>query len=176
MTGSSVRFRSSRGLLSPVERRDSAMPHSLQIIPLYLAEDRLVRTPLPADSDIGRRVGCRQRDFANSIDGLLLGTSFPAGKAPGIFGIAGIFTNPQFQVVIRALNQKKGVDLMSAPKVTTKSGRKAMRARVAREFPYPTEFSPPEPPPPTTGWQRKTGYTPPGKLSLAREWSPRPLR
>ena len=70
--------------------------------------------------------------------------------APGIFGISGIFTNPQFQVVIRALNQKKGVDLMSAPKVTTKSGRKAI-VRVAREFPYPTEFSPPEPPPPTTG-------------------------
>ena len=72
-----------------------------------------------------------------------------AGAAPGIFGIAGIFTNPQFQVVIRALNQKKGVDLMSAPKVTTKSGRKAI-VRVAREFPYPTEFNPPEPPPPTS--------------------------
>ena len=48
-----------------------------------------------------------------------------------------------------ALNQKKGVDLMSAPKVTTKSGRKAI-VRVAREFPYPTEFNPPEPPPPTS--------------------------
>jgi general secretion pathway protein D len=72
-----------------------------------------------------------------------------AGAAPGIFGIAGIFTNPQFQVVIHALNQKKGVDLMSAPKVTTKSGRKAI-VRVAREFPYPTEFNPPEPPPPTS--------------------------
>ena len=77
---------------------------------------------------------------------------FPAasGAAPGIFGIAGIFTNPQFQVVIHALNQKKGVDLMSAPKVTTKSGRKAI-VRVAREFPYPTEFSAPEPPPADTG-------------------------
>ena len=73
-----------------------------------------------------------------------------SGAAPGIFGIAGIFTNPQFQVVIHALNQKKGVDLMSAPKVTTKSGRKAI-VRVAREFPYPTEFNAPEPPPPSTG-------------------------
>jgi Flp pilus assembly secretin CpaC/tetratricopeptide (TPR) repeat protein len=84
---------------------------------------------------------------ANSIDALL-GTTV-IGTAPGIFGIAGIFTNPQFQVVIRALNQKKGVDLMSAPKVTTKSGRKAI-VRVAREFPYPTEFNAPEPPPPST--------------------------
>jgi general secretion pathway protein D len=85
---------------------------------------------------------------ANSIDALIAGV--PTGAAPGIFGISGIFTNPQFQVVIRALNQKKGIDLMSAPKVTTKSGRKAI-VRVAREFPYPTEFSPPEPPPPTSG-------------------------
>jgi general secretion pathway protein D len=84
----------------------------------------------------------------NGIDALL--GNLTGAKAPGIFGISGIFTNPQFQVVIRALNQKKGVDLMSAPKVTTKSGRKAI-VRVAREFPYPTEFSPPEPPPPTTG-------------------------
>jgi general secretion pathway protein D len=98
---------------------------------------------------------------ANSIDALLLGASFPQGKAPGIFGIAGIFTNPQFQVVIRALNQKKGIDLMSAPKVTTKSGRKAI-VRVAREFPYPTEFNPPEPPPPTTGATGATVAPPAG--------------
>ncbi len=84
---------------------------------------------------------------ANSIDALL-GTSV-IGTAPGIFGLAGVFTNPQWQVVIRALSQKKGVDLMSAPKVTTKSGRKAI-VRVAREFPYPTEFNAPEPPPPST--------------------------
>jgi general secretion pathway protein D len=88
---------------------------------------------------------------ANSIDALLAGVIPGANfAAPGIFGVSGIFTNPQFQVVIRALNQKKGVDLMSAPKVTTKSGRKAI-VRVAREFPYPTEFNAPEPPPPSTG-------------------------
>ena len=98
---------------------------------------------------------------ANSIDGLL-GTTV-IGKAPGIFGIAGIFTNPQFQVVIRALNQKKGVDLMSAPKVTTKSGRKAI-VRVAREFPYPTEFNAPEPPPPSTAGGLVRPWSPPGSF------------
>ena len=95
----------------------------------------------------GSGTGPNSAITANSIDALL-GTTV-TGTAPGIFGIAGIFTNPQFQVVIRALNQKKGVDLMSAPKVTTKSGRKAI-VRVAREFPYPTEFNAPEPPPPST--------------------------
>ncbi len=99
---------------------------------------------------------------ANSIDSLLIPPAF--GVAPGIFGIAGIFTNPQFQVVIRALNQKKGVDLMSAPKVTTKSGRKAI-VRVAREFPYPTEFNPPEPPPPSTGGTTGTIVLTPGTFT-----------
>lgn len=87
---------------------------------------------------------------ANSIDALIAGIAPGAlATAPGIFGISGIFTNPQFQVVIRALSQQKGIDLMSAPKVTTKSGRKAV-VRVAREFPYPTEFNPPEVPSVTT--------------------------
>src|SRR6266513_3381872 len=69
--------------------------------------------------------GNRSGDFAisaNALDALLMpGLGQVAGAAPGIFGLAGVFTNPQFQVVIRALNQKKGVDLLSAPSVTTKS-------------------------------------------------------
>ena len=80
---------------------------------------------------------------ANALDALL----FPgvSGVAPGIFGVAGVFTNPQFQVVIRALNQKKGVDLLSAPKVTTKSGQRAI-IEVVREFRYPSTFTPPQVP------------------------------
>jgi len=93
---------------------------------------------------------------ANSIDSLL--GSALTGAAPGIFGISGVFTNPQFQMVIRALSQKKGVDLMTAPKVTTKSGHKAT-VRVVREFPYPTEFNPPEPPPASTGSSSSSSTT-----------------
>jgi general secretion pathway protein D len=84
----------------------------------------------------------------NSLNALLaqnLGLATAGGPAPGIFSIAGVFTNPQFQVVIRALNQKKGVDLMAAPKVTTKSGQKAT-ITISREFPYPQEFEPPQVP------------------------------
>lgn len=36
-----------------------------------------------------------------------------------------ILTDPEFQVVIRALSQRKGVDLMVAPSVTTRIGQKA---------------------------------------------------
>ncbi|MEI8293536.1 MAG: Amuc_1098 family type IV pilus outer membrane protein [bacterium] len=90
---------------------------------------------------------------ANSLNALLGG--IPQGTnvaSPGVFGIAGVFTNPQFQMVIRAISQQKGVDLMSAPKVTTKSGIKAT-IKVVREFPYPTAFTPPQVPPPSTNQQ-----------------------
>jgi general secretion pathway protein D len=57
--------------------------------------------------------------------------------------LSGLLTDPQFQVVIRALNQKKGVDLLSAPRVTTKSGQRAV-IEIIREFRYPTSYTPPE--------------------------------
>jgi general secretion pathway protein D len=79
---------------------------------------------------------------ANAIDALLFGTP-AAGPAPAVAAIAGVFTDPQFQVVIRALNQKKGIDLLSSPRVTTKSGQRAV-VEVIEEFRYPTEFQPPQ--------------------------------
>ena len=78
---------------------------------------------------------------ANALDGLLFGS--PAGPAAGVLALAGIFTNPQFQVVLRAVNQQKGVDLVSAPKVTVTSGRKAT-INITRKFPYPRDYSPPQ--------------------------------
>jgi general secretion pathway protein D len=80
---------------------------------------------------------------ANAIDSLLFGSAGASQLAPAIAGIAGIMTDPSFQLVIRALNQKKGVDLLSAPKVTTKSGQRAV-IEIIREFRYPTEFDPPQ--------------------------------
>jgi general secretion pathway protein D len=80
----------------------------------------------------------------NSVDALLAGQlGATTSPAPGIFSIAGVFSEPQFQLVIRALNQKKGIDLMSAPKVTTKSGVKAT-VKIVNEFIYPRQYQPPQ--------------------------------
>jgi general secretion pathway protein D len=80
----------------------------------------------------------------DSIDSLFTGTDSTADTvAPGVLSVAGIFTNPQFGMVLRALSQRKGVDLMSAPSVTTKGGQQAT-VEVVREFIYPTEFDPPQ--------------------------------
>ncbi len=83
----------------------------------------------------------------NAVDALLFGS--PIGPAAGVLSLAGVFTNPQFQVVLRALNQKKGIDVLSAPKVTTKSGTSAT-VEIIREFRYPAEYDPPQIPQ-TTG-------------------------
>jgi general secretion pathway protein D len=108
-------------------------------------------TGIPNDGTAGGPVtsGNRSGDFAisaNALDALLVpGLGQAAGAAPGIFGLAGVFTNPQFQVVIRALNQKKGIDLLSAPRVTTKSGQRAI-IEVIREFRYPRTYTQPQVP------------------------------
>ena len=102
----------------------------------------------PGGDPVGRfpvTAGNRSGNFVisgNAIDSLLMGTG-AANVAPGIFGLSGVFTDPQFQVVIRALNQKKGIDLLSAPRVTTKSGQRAV-IEIVREFRYPTQFQPPQ--------------------------------
>jgi general secretion pathway protein D len=103
----------------------------------------------PGGAPVGQfpvTAGNRNGTFAisgNAIDALLMGTTGLGAAAPGIFGLSGVFTDPQFQVVIRALNQKKGIDLLSAPRVTTKSGQRAV-IEIVREFRYPTQFQPPQ--------------------------------
>jgi general secretion pathway protein D len=90
--------------------------------------------------------GNRTGDFAisqNAIDALLAGTTGQKNTAPGILGLSGTIGNATFQAVIRGLNQKKGVDLLSAPSVTTKSGQRAV-IEIVREFRYPTQFQPPQ--------------------------------
>ena len=80
---------------------------------------------------------------ANAIDALLFGVPGASKLAPGILSLVGAGTDPTFQLVMRGLDQKKGVDLLSAPRVTTKSGQRAV-IEIIREFKYPTEFSPPQ--------------------------------
>ena len=78
----------------------------------------------------------------NAIDALLAGAGASGAGSAGdtVATIRGILTNPQFQVIIKALNQKQSSDTLSAPKVTTISGVQA-QIRVVQEFIYPTTFT-----------------------------------
>jgi beta-lactamase regulating signal transducer with metallopeptidase domain len=50
-----------------------------------------------------------------------------------------VFANAQFQDVVRGLNQREGVDLLSAPRVVTRSKNRAI-IEIIREFRYPTAW------------------------------------
>jgi general secretion pathway protein D len=62
--------------------------------------------------------------IANSLtDGLITQGLRNGLNAPAIGTLSGILTDPQFRLVIKALEQRDGVDVVSAPSVTTLSGR-----------------------------------------------------
>ncbi|HXG48606.1 MAG TPA: hypothetical protein VNO52_13345, partial [Methylomirabilota bacterium] len=80
--------------------------------------------PFPVDPLTGQFVGPTPATVPPSATDNLL-TSGLRNSAPAIGTFTGILTDPQFRVVIRALEQRQGVDLLSAPKITTLSARQA---------------------------------------------------
>ncbi|NNC88969.1 MAG: type II and III secretion system protein [Akkermansiaceae bacterium] len=93
--------------------------------------------------------GLRSGDSAitrGSIDSVLNNPNRTAqvnNVAPGILSLTGLFSDGQFQMIMRGLAQKKGADIMTAPSVTARPGQKAT-IEIIREFIYPTEYEPPE--------------------------------
>lgn len=99
--------------------------------------------------------GNRSGDMAisrNGIDDLIRnqGGSQADARAPGVFGLHGEIDDATVNMLMRGLNQKKGVDLMAKPAVTTRSGQSSSIS-IVREFIYPTEYEPPELPNSTGG-------------------------
>lgn len=83
----------------------------------------------------------------NTIDSLIAAGSSRGSqtqsRAPGVLGVNAIIGGATVQTLMRGLNQKKGVDLMAQPSVTTRSGQ-AASIFVVDEFIYPEEYEPPE--------------------------------
>jgi general secretion pathway protein D len=96
--------------------------------------------------------GNRSGDGAISKDGiddLIASSSSGSGlgstrnRAPGVLSVSGAVNSSDFTMIMRGLDQKKGIDLMANPSVVTRSGQ-AATVSVVREFIYPTEYEPPE--------------------------------
>ena len=83
----------------------------------------------------------------NSIDDLIAAGSdrSPTSgvRAPGVFKVTGVLDNETVNMLMRGLDQKKGVDLLTQPSTVTRSGQ-ASSIHIIREFIYPTEYEPPE--------------------------------
>ncbi|MSU31827.1 MAG: hypothetical protein EXS25_04030 [Pedosphaera sp.] len=82
---------------------------------------------LPGGTFPGTTPGNLANPGANDqlITGGLRNSTAEGGNIPPLLSLTGILTDPQFKVVVRALEQRDGVDLLSAPKVITLSGRQA---------------------------------------------------
>jgi len=78
---------------------------------------------------------------APTIDQLIAegaaGGNLGGNRSPAIVSAAGVFTSPQFQGVLRGLNQKKGIDISVAQTLMLKGGRRATAAST-RTIRYPT--------------------------------------
>jgi len=111
----------------------------------------LVPGVTPSDISVNNisTAGNRSGDFAivgNTIDSILNNPTRATQSsrvAPGIMSLTGLFSDGQLKVIMRGLSQRKGVDLMTAPSITARSGEKAT-IEIIREFIYPTEYDPPE--------------------------------
>jgi len=65
----------------------------------------------------------------SSTDQLITGGLNSTGAGPALATITGIMTNPNFRVVLHALEQRAGSEELASPEVTTTSGRQTeMRA------------------------------------------------
>lgn len=85
------------------------------------------------------------RFFGNSTDaGVIPMASAAATGGNSLIGnilsITGVLTNPEMSVVLQAISQHGGSDLLSAPRVTARSEEPAM-IQVVQEIIYPTEFT-----------------------------------
>ena len=103
---------------------------------------------------------------SNSMDALLQAgsptTSANATPAPGILSLTGIYDQGSFQMIMRGLSQKRGVDVMSAPSLVMTPGAEfpdapvdtrldapiqldgSARIEVVRRFVFPTAYDQPQ--------------------------------
>jgi len=88
--------------------------------------------------------------YKDSIDELLTNndnvardTATTTARAPGIFQLTKVLSNSSIEMLMRGLNQKKGVDIMTSAATVTRSGQ-ASSVRSVREMLYPTEYEPPQ--------------------------------
>ncbi|MEI6147469.1 MAG: hypothetical protein WCS01_00090 [bacterium] len=79
------------------------------------------------------------RFWGMSGNGVADGLAGGQGNMGKVLSISSVLTNPELTMVLHMLQQNGNADLLSAPKVTTRSGAEAT-IRVVTEFIYPTSF------------------------------------
>lgn len=115
--------------------------------PLGALPDSPLTSPPASPVTSGLRSG-NAAVIPDSIDDLIniasTGRGYnPDARAPGIFTVTGVFSSVQVQMMMRGLDNTKGVDIMVKPSTITRSGQRAT-FELIQEFIYPSEYEPPE--------------------------------
>ncbi len=121
----------------------------------------------------GLRSGDSAINSANRLDNLINNpdrASQQRSVAPGVLAVTGLFSDSQVQMVMRGLDQKKGVDIMAQPSIVTRSGQ-ASKVEIIREFIYPTEYEPPELPQSVGSSEAPARSLPPRRRPLKKRMS-----
>lgn len=132
---------------------------------------------------------------SSSMDSLIAAgsptTSANAAPAPGILSLTGIYDSGSFQMIMRGLSQKRGVDVMSAPSLVMIPGEENVppeapqdtrldapitlegaRIEVVRRFVYPTLYDAPQIPENSGGggYRSSTSTMPVAAPSNPSDW------
>lgn len=104
-----------------------------------IAQDASANASVPVSAR--KRIQIDQNNITKGLRNLdaASGGAIAGGNKASILSISSILTNPELSVILHALEQQSGANLLSAPKVTTKSGTTA-EIKEVRELIYPTSF------------------------------------
>ena len=110
----------------------------------FSSQNRILASPFSANQRSGNLTVDFQGSSLLSIPQLPPSGAFSADAGTGVgdlLTIGGIFSNLNLNLAIRALERTQEVDLLTAPRITVKSGSEAS-ILVAQEFIYPDTYSP----------------------------------
>ncbi len=101
------------------------------------------RAPFNApEEQIGSQRSASADLVGSALDSLIASTS-GTNPVSALLQIGNIMNNPNWAVLIDAIDRKGGANLLQAPRVTTLSGEQA-QILVTREFIYPSAFTDPQ--------------------------------
>jgi len=95
----------------------------------------------PADQ-LGSQRSASADLIGSALDSLIAASS-GTNPVSTLFAIANVVNNPNWGLLIDAIDRKGGANLLQAPRVTTLSGEQA-QILVTREFIYPSTFTDPQ--------------------------------
>lgn len=78
--------------------------------------------------------------FTDQLVALATGKAVNVATPPDVFALSHLLTSRDFSRLVHVFNEQKGVDLLSAPRVTTRQGQRAT-VEITRDFVYPDGFT-----------------------------------